>query len=1143
MAILIVLPFMISSAFAQSPGTISITPPPDGTWSSGEELRVTLNQINQDNDPLTDEDLDLFNPNAEAIPAITVGSPFTIQNINSVSLSGTALNAGSVIQPYSGRVMLQTPVAISLDGNDELVLTLNQNFGSLYNSINDPNLGFSGFNFLNYDVRSLTAISVDIEISDGVNTSTFNSLGADGMIDLTTATGDSIFSMNPASLMEIKFIFTNTPDNLKAGHVFPMVVDFFSFGFYNDGSSVSDRVNNMIARLELEETGDNTGSFIGYVEYVMLTQLNILDSDTYAGLESISNEVIIVVNDNFTDEDAVRVIYHDITGIGTTLSDTYEAPTHTGTISFDQNEISVNETVISITIDDMDLNEDADLIDIITVVSPQTYPSDPAKDTAGREGLGYFINGEPFGKIFELSFNDQKWTSGIPGGCGSAGTPDDGLSASGFALIETGPDDGIFIGDFQMPTTFCNTQNENIEQVEGSLMAIEYLDFRDASGQIVLSNEILGSNQSPEWELEGEELVFGDGVVEIPENLDVYFSSIGGLENKLKQLNFPPNQYSVENLPLKPLGDYWVLTKKIQIETFDKNEFDRIFDNDPLASNIQFYGNTVNENYLNQQAITSLESCSQNLTPVYCNNELQDIENMITERIGTHVVTESIVLGTVKVNSKNSQIDVSSLSSIIPLSYSGFGNSIEQFNVNFPSSNMQMNEIVLENIFIPKAMAQSGSDGDLPYSNNFLFLNGFTIGYGYGKSWDYQYKIFDYVAFSVDVHTEVGLGIGLRIPIDATLNIDEGLDNNREFEAKYTVNTRDLNENEYVALGLGVFQGFEGKEFNMYLGPAASISVELFGENLFAYERGITKPDARDFAPPLGNERRQFTSFEIDLLCDVASTCIDSDLAEVTITAAVSGEIAADKITMESVPTNRNNVDHAMTFSHNGQTLRSHHNTDQNYAFSTELQNVKYFSNLHFVPKVTVGVSTALFPINISVEPFDFPEIKVPDIILEAHANTQDQYLVDPIIISGGTRGPSVPVSGTSYTVEYSITNGEINRITPDEESSSLIIEISSTNQGELTITLPRKLIDSKLSNGNDGSFFVLINGVETAFLDMTTSTERTLTIPFEFGAEEIEIIGTFVVPEFGSIVLIVLMISLISVILMQKFSNNAKLS
>jgi len=50
-AVLIVLPFMISSAFGQVDGTISVTAPPDGKWSSGVELGVTLNQIGQNKNP------------------------------------------------------------------------------------------------------------------------------------------------------------------------------------------------------------------------------------------------------------------------------------------------------------------------------------------------------------------------------------------------------------------------------------------------------------------------------------------------------------------------------------------------------------------------------------------------------------------------------------------------------------------------------------------------------------------------------------------------------------------------------------------------------------------------------------------------------------------------------------------------------------------------------------------------------------------------------------------------------------------------------------------------------------------------------------------------------------------------------------
>ena len=39
------------------------------------------------------------------------------------------------------------------------------------------------------------------------------------------------------------------------------------------------------------------------------------------------------------------------------------------------------------------------------------------------------------------------------------------------------------------------------------------------------------------------------------------------------------------------------------------------------------------------------------------------------------------------------------------------------------------------------------------------------------------------------------------------------------------------------------------------------------------------------------------------------------------------------------------------------------------------------------------------------------------------------------------------------------------------------------------------------------------------------------MTIPFHDGSEEIEIIGTFVIPEFGTIVVLVLAISIIAII------------
>ena len=83
-----------------------------------------------------------------------------------------------------------------------------------------------------------------------------------------------------------------------------------------------------------------------------------------------------------------------------------------------------------------------------------------------------------------------------------------------------------------------------------------------------------------------------------------------------------------------------------------------------------------------------------------------------------------------------------------------------------------------------------------------------------------------------------------------------------------------------------------------------------------------------------------------------------------------------------------------------------------------------------------------------------------------------------------------------------------------------------------------RELIDSK-DDINDDVFIVLVDGNEVNFEETTTTTDRTLKIPFPDGAEEIEIIGTFVVPEFGSIAIFILAIAVTSIIVMTRSRFN----
>ena len=126
--------------------------------------------------------------------------------------------------------------------------------------------------------------------------------------------------------------------------------------------------------------------------------------------------------------------------------------------------------------------------------------------------------------------------------------------------------------------------------------------------------------------------------------------------------------------------------------------------------------------------------------------------------------------------------------------------------------------------------------------------------------------------------------------------------------------------------------------------------------------------------------------------------------------------------------------------------------------------------------------------------------------------------------------GTTVKVDRTNFVLSYTITGGSVLSVTPDDEANSLIIAIRTTSDGQLTITLPRDLIDAKI-NGQDDDFFVLIDGEEVEFEETTTAGDRTLTIAFPNGAEEIEIIGTFVVPEFGTIAALILAIAIISII------------
>src|SRR5690348_3150608 len=90
----------------------------------------------------------------------------------------------------------------------------------------------------------------------------------------------------------------------------------------------------------------------------------------------------------------------------------------------------------------------------------------------------------------------------------------------------------------------------------------------------------------------------------------------------------------------------------------------------------------------------------------------------------------------------------------------------------------------------------------------------------------------------------------------------------------------------------------------------------------------------------------------------------------------------------------------------------------------------------------------------------------------------------------GGTPGNTIKVDGTDLSVSYSITNGKVLGIKADIPSKSLIVSIQTTGDGQLTIDLPRALINATSpQTGQDDKYFVLVDGQEEDGFQETSTT------------------------------------------------------
>jgi len=129
--------------------------------------------------------------------------------------------------------------------------------------------------------------------------------------------------------------------------------------------------------------------------------------------------------------------------------------------------------------------------------------------------------------------------------------------------------------------------------------------------------------------------------------------------------------------------------------------------------------------------------------------------------------------------------------------------------------------------------------------------------------------------------------------------------------------------------------------------------------------------------------------------------------------------------------------------------------------------------------------------------------------------------------------------------IYYEIEGGEILDITAMPKKASLVINMDSTDDGELSL----KINDFLVRPFDNGEFIAQIHSEPGLFSDETETlyiTDEfgfekglTITIPFKKGTEKIEIFGSYVVPEFGQMVMIVLAVTIVGIVIISRKTNS----
>ncbi|HEY5631551.1 MAG TPA: hypothetical protein VIR31_05440 [Nitrososphaeraceae archaeon] len=148
---------------------------------------------------------------------------------------------------------------------------------------------------------------------------------------------------------------------------------------------------------------------------------------------------------------------------------------------------------------------------------------------------------------------------------------------------------------------------------------------------------------------------------------------------------------------------------------------------------------------------------------------------------------------------------------------------------------------------------------------------------------------------------------------------------------------------------------------------------------------------------------------------------------------------------------------------------------------------------------------------------------------------------------NNGNKTYGVRIGDKTFPITYQITGSgnKLSNITAAKDNTTLLVNVGGSKaNGNLTIQLPRNLIDSKKQGNQDSPYVIFEDSQPSQRIQEIKSNAqaRTLVIDFDKGTNIIEIAGSKMLPEFGPASAVVLAIAIMGIIMVSMRYKHTRL-